>query len=213
MPRGRPRKYGPFLPGKEPAYMRKQLQVVKKKVNQLSNNVETKHCQFVDSFSIHNSGVNRVINTITVGTAQGQRTGSVVAMKSMYFKYQVQFSATPQEQSFRVMIAYLKDSGFVTTGFLQSLGGTLAPISNYVPESQKDYVLLYDKIHRLTAGDSNYIVAGKKRINLRGKKNIYDSGTNTVQYGTMVVFAVAQTASGAATNPVMSFTSDISYID
>jgi len=212
MPRGRPRKYGPFLPGKGPAWSKKTTagQLALKKVRKLEKEIEPKYFDTSQSTAVEitSASVGNQLNLPSNDVSGDGYVGNEYRMKWIQVNYQVELGSALTVTPVRILLTYDKLNGLGAPVFTD-LNTTLAPYGFVTDLNLGKLVVLYDRIHFLNATDKAWTI-GKIKVNLKDKlvkDNTY--------IGKLNLWAISEIASGAAANtkPLLTFASRLKFVD
>lgn len=158
----------------------------------------------------YNGGSVNLTYSIAQGTDYVNRIGSQITLRGIHLDYNLQIADTTNYM--RVIIAqFIQNTGLAVptiTTLLESttLGTTNAPMAMYNWTYRQNWIVLYDRLHKLTSVSQPVLVVRKRvRIRYAKKKIIYNPGAGPTYTGTNQVYMFVVSDSSAVAHPSISY--------
>lgn len=180
---------------------------VRRAMMRMKSNQELKfYDTAANTVSVSTSGVVLLATNIAVGTAQTQRIGQKVTVKSHLLRYTL--TAADSTQSVRVVIARYMDNGNPTIADLLQDTVTNPWLSPLDRDKGHRFSVLFDKMHALgTYTDANIC----EKVYLSGNWDVHWNASAVNEKGGLYIFVISD--SGVASHPSIDYSSRVRFVD
>ncbi len=195
----------------------KQLKTLTKKVNKITNAMETKQFDSSASAAEVNFDVNEAQSLVSPaqGDGQEQRIGDEISPFRLEFNYTVRSVSDTAPQVIRVLIIQSKQRFIPVTNVTTTAAAiwdaantTLSVDSTFIRDNRSHFVVLYDRTHCLEP-DECFSVKVRKKLS---RRIIFQTNATTTEAGEIWLCPTSDFATASA-GPTLSHVSRILYKD